>query len=399
MTQFIEKRLQVFISSTYLDLKEERQSAVKAILEAGHIPAGMELFTGGDESQMEVIKQWIEASDVYLLILGGRYGSLEPNSGKSYTHLEYEYAVEQKKTLFACILKDDYLEEKIKKPNVNSKDIREQDNQNKFKEFKSLVMSKMVFQCSSFLEIEIGIIKKMNELGRNKSLIGWIRSDESNNSSLLSEEVARLSKENHELREQLEMMKKKRQDLSSNLMIHGIHFDDIIEALSNTILLEEDFNDLQMKFDEIISRRGVSINVEDLTSFLQLELIGGIRENKISNVVDLIYICSDRLLMTDLRLERRSELDAVRTPRNVGASTGISTMQRLQIGATTPFDLDSFFVEQVFSIPKLKILFGFNILAIEKETLVVSKEGESLIKYIKGHKTKELYQLQQNTPE
>jgi hypothetical protein len=73
----------------------------------------MELFTSGDESQMDVIKQWIRSSDVYLLILGGRYGSLEPISGKSYTHLEYEYAIELGKPLFACVMKDTYLEEKI----------------------------------------------------------------------------------------------------------------------------------------------------------------------------------------------------------------------------------------------------------------------------------------------
>ena len=70
MVDFLRKRFQVFVSSTYSDLIEERQAAVEAILVAGHIPAGMELFTSGDESQMEVIKQWIDESDVYLLILG-----------------------------------------------------------------------------------------------------------------------------------------------------------------------------------------------------------------------------------------------------------------------------------------------------------------------------------------
>jgi hypothetical protein len=45
-----KRRLQVFISSTFLDLKEERQAAVEAVLRAGHIPAGMELFSAGNES-------------------------------------------------------------------------------------------------------------------------------------------------------------------------------------------------------------------------------------------------------------------------------------------------------------------------------------------------------------
>ncbi len=64
-----DKKLQVFVSSTFTDLREERQAAVEAILSAGHIPAGMELFTAGDESQMAVIERWIDESDAYLLIL------------------------------------------------------------------------------------------------------------------------------------------------------------------------------------------------------------------------------------------------------------------------------------------------------------------------------------------
>jgi Domain of unknown function (DUF4062) len=48
--------------------------AVESILKAGHIPAGMELFTARDQTQLQVIRRRIEESDVFLLILGGRYG-------------------------------------------------------------------------------------------------------------------------------------------------------------------------------------------------------------------------------------------------------------------------------------------------------------------------------------
>ena len=51
------RKYQVFVSSTFDDMRAERQAAVEAILEAGHIPAGMELFTAGDESQLETIKR------------------------------------------------------------------------------------------------------------------------------------------------------------------------------------------------------------------------------------------------------------------------------------------------------------------------------------------------------
>ncbi|WP_265588473.1 DUF4062 domain-containing protein [Staphylococcus aureus] len=38
-------KYQIFISSTYLDLIEERQAVVEAVLNSNNIPAGMELLT------------------------------------------------------------------------------------------------------------------------------------------------------------------------------------------------------------------------------------------------------------------------------------------------------------------------------------------------------------------
>jgi hypothetical protein len=78
----MDKKLQVFVSSTYQDLQDGRQKAVEGILRAGHIPAGMELFIPANKSQWAIIEEWIKESDVLMLILGGRYGSIEPESGK-----------------------------------------------------------------------------------------------------------------------------------------------------------------------------------------------------------------------------------------------------------------------------------------------------------------------------
>ena len=136
-----DKKLQVFVSSTFTDLKEERQAAVEAILSSGNIPAGMELFSAGDESQMTVIKRWIDESDIYLLILGGRYGSIEPNSGKSYTQLEYEYALSQNKPLFSVVINQTALENKVKD---NGTCVIEQDNVKELRLFREIVLTNLV---------------------------------------------------------------------------------------------------------------------------------------------------------------------------------------------------------------------------------------------------------------
>lgn len=90
----MEKRYQVFISSTFTDLREERQAVLKSILELDHMPAGMELFPAVDDSAWQLITDVIDSSDYYVLIVGGRYGSLD-ESGISFTEKEYDYAVEQ----------------------------------------------------------------------------------------------------------------------------------------------------------------------------------------------------------------------------------------------------------------------------------------------------------------
>ncbi len=101
-----EKRYQVFISSTYEDLKEERKEVVESILETNNIPVGMELFAASNKKQWEIIKKVIDDSDIFLLIIAGRYGSIgeDDNGNKvSYTEMEYEYAVKQNKPIISFV--------------------------------------------------------------------------------------------------------------------------------------------------------------------------------------------------------------------------------------------------------------------------------------------------------
>ena len=88
----MDKRFQVFVSSTYADLQEERQKVIQTLMEMDCIPAGMELFPAADEEQWEFIKRVIDDCDYYILMIGGRYGSIT-HEGISYTEKEYDYAI------------------------------------------------------------------------------------------------------------------------------------------------------------------------------------------------------------------------------------------------------------------------------------------------------------------
>lgn len=175
----MNKKLQVFVSSTYTDLIEERQAAVQAILDAGHIPAGMELFKAG-KSQMKTIQKWIDESDVYMLILGGRYGSIEEESGLSYTELEYKYALSKNMPVFAIVLEDSFLF--IKAATKGKDAIFEKDNLDKYDAFKEFIKTNLVKFVKNIDQITINIHSQLNDILNDPdyNLIGWIKNEGDN---------------------------------------------------------------------------------------------------------------------------------------------------------------------------------------------------------------------------
>jgi hypothetical protein len=260
-----KKKLQVFVSSTYDDLKEERQAAVEAILDAGHIPAGMELFTAGDQSQMPVIKRWIDASDVFLLILGGRYGSIEPTSQKSYIHLEYEYALEKGKPLFAVVINEQYLQEKAKQSSGDIGDIIERVNSLKLKEFRDLVLTRLVKFWSDRRDIQLAIHGTMREFIDRSDVIGWIPASEAVNTGPALEEIARLTKENATLREQLANSSKE------SVLYNGLTFDEMCGFLNKEIIDKNLLTSSGSNTDEFVKEKVLDM-LQNAASILEDEL-------------------------------------------------------------------------------------------------------------------------------
>lgn len=98
----MEKRYQVFVSSTFADLTVERQAVVQGLLSLDHFPAGMEQFPASDDDAWALIKGVIDDSDYYVLVIGGRYGFIN-EEGISYTEMEFDYAMEKKKPVLAFL--------------------------------------------------------------------------------------------------------------------------------------------------------------------------------------------------------------------------------------------------------------------------------------------------------
>ena len=186
----MNKKYQIFISSTYEDLKEERQAAIKSVLKIGHIPTGMELFHASNDDQWGVITKIIDECDYYLLIIGGRYGSLD-DSGISYTEKEYDYAKEIGKPIIAFVHNDDnYLDGTEKNPD-------------KLRKFKEKVMNnKLVDKWENKDALSSGIVLGLLDVCKDCPASGWIRGDQIPSDSLMME-VIRLQNENAELKSEL----------------------------------------------------------------------------------------------------------------------------------------------------------------------------------------------------
>lgn len=92
-------RKTVFISSTFLDLKEERKKVWECLEKFDVVVKGMEQFGARKTDPLTTCLSEVEQSDIYIGIVGLRYGSEDPDSGKSFSQLEYEKAIEKNKEI------------------------------------------------------------------------------------------------------------------------------------------------------------------------------------------------------------------------------------------------------------------------------------------------------------
>lgn len=83
---------QIFIGSTYEDLIEERSKVIEAIMRMEKHPICMEYFNASSQKSWDFVQEKLKKSDCYLLILAGKYGTIDEKTKLGFTHKEFNYA-------------------------------------------------------------------------------------------------------------------------------------------------------------------------------------------------------------------------------------------------------------------------------------------------------------------
>jgi hypothetical protein len=143
---------------------------MQALLELDCIPSGMELFPAANEDQWTLIKKVIDDCDYYMVILGGRYGSIGPD-GLSYTEMEYRYALEKGKPILGFVHKD---------PSqiVAKKSEATTEGKKKLESFRDFVQTRMCRFWDSPSELGSQVSRSLVKLIKAHPAIGWVRGDQ-----------------------------------------------------------------------------------------------------------------------------------------------------------------------------------------------------------------------------
>jgi hypothetical protein len=219
-----DKKYQVFISSTYKDLVEERRDIARAVLDLGHIPAAMEYFPAMDEEQLDYIKRIIDECDYYIIVIAGKYGSTD-EGGISYTEREYDYAKEQKKTVLGFPIFD---------PNKLPREQTETETSSieKLEKFRSKLMEgRLIKTWQDRRDLEIAVIKALPAAFQRYPQTGWVRTPKQSSENYL-EEINDLRKENEKLLLKLNTLSTKAIPTIDNLAGLDDKFDFHVETRS-----------------------------------------------------------------------------------------------------------------------------------------------------------------------
>jgi tetratricopeptide (TPR) repeat protein len=97
----------VFLCSTFDDLEQEREAVLDAILRVQQRHNAMEFFGAQPGRPLEVCLEEVRKSDLLVVIVGEKYGSLPPGMGISFSQAEYEEGARLDKPCLVYLRDDD----------------------------------------------------------------------------------------------------------------------------------------------------------------------------------------------------------------------------------------------------------------------------------------------------
>jgi hypothetical protein len=235
----VDKRYQVFVSSTFEDLREERAAVIGALLQIDCFPAGMELFPAADDDSLTLIRSVIDDSDYYLIILGGRYGMLDEATGKSYTHLEYEYAQSVGMPTIALLHSN---------PGTLPADKTEGSDagRNRLNDFRSELRKKNCRHWGDRGELTAAVFTGVQHLKKTRPRVGWIKSTAATDDKL-KDELLRVRREMDSLSAELEQARRRNPPAGIEELARGPDRTSIVIEFS-----DGDTSTFEVTWDDII---------------------------------------------------------------------------------------------------------------------------------------------------
>lgn len=211
VTRIVRPKYQVFVSATFADLHDERQAVTWEILKAGHIPVGMENFSAEPDRGWKVINRTLETTDYYILIIAGRYGTIDEALGISWTEREYRRAMELSIPVLAFVRDKKFIsgdqmdtDEKAKKLAGLIADIN-----------KTWLRESWTTSDDLRARISLALLKRISEDEADACpRPGWYRGSQLPSPATM-DEMGKLSAENRALREEIQRSKVSAQAQSS----------------------------------------------------------------------------------------------------------------------------------------------------------------------------------------
>lgn len=248
------KKYQVFVSSTYVDLIDARKKIIETVLSLYHFPVGMEMFSADDSEQWDIIKETIDASDYYVIIIGHKYGSVSKD-GISYTEMEYNYAKSLNIPVLAFIRGRDVLT----KPHERESDPQKEKQLNAFIE--KAKANKMCDFWEAIDELATKVAIALPKVMRRNPRTGWVRGDQVASKEITAE-LAELSNENRKLREKV-------REYESQLHSDAPQLE--LSMIDNDLTLSVDAESTYQEYLPQLCKEAVPLELKDTITIDEIE--------------------------------------------------------------------------------------------------------------------------------